>query len=56
MADSDATKFTYRAFISYSHKDQRWARWLIRKLEAYRVPRNLAGTRENADSAHSFRP
>ena len=34
----------YRAFISYSHDDARWARWLIRKLEAYRVPSRLVGT------------
>ena len=28
----------YRAFISYSHADERWARWLHRGLETYRVP------------------
>jgi tetratricopeptide (TPR) repeat protein len=33
----------YRAFISYSHKDESWARWLHRALEAYRLPRNLVG-------------
>ena len=42
-APTDATGFTYRAFISYSHADQGWARWLIRKLEGYRIPRDLAG-------------
>ena len=34
----------YRAFISYSHADEKSARWLMRRLEAYRVPRNLVGT------------
>jgi tetratricopeptide (TPR) repeat protein len=34
----------YRAFISYSHADARWARWLIHKLEGYRVPSRLVGT------------
>jgi tetratricopeptide (TPR) repeat protein len=34
----------YRAFISYSHADEKTARWLMRKLEAYRVPSNLVGT------------
>lgn len=34
----------YRAFISYSHADEKWARWLMRRLEAYRVPKNLVGT------------
>ena len=55
MADSDATKFTYRAFISYSHKDQRWARWLIRKLEAYRVPRDLADAGQQRKLGTFFR-
>lgn len=34
----------YRAFVSYSHKDARWARWLHRKLEGYRTPARLRGT------------
>ncbi len=34
----------YQAFISYSHEDRRWARWLMRRLERYRVPRRLVGT------------
>ncbi len=40
----------YRAFISYSHSDREWAEWLHRKLENYRVPRNLVGrlTREGS--------
>ncbi len=42
-AQADTSGFTYRAFISYSHRDQAWARWLIRKLEGYRIPRDLAG-------------
>ena len=32
-----ATRYT--AFISYSHKDTVWARWLQRQLETYRVPK-----------------
>jgi tetratricopeptide (TPR) repeat protein len=34
----------YRAFLSYSHADEKSARWLMRRLEAYRVPKNLVGT------------
>jgi tetratricopeptide (TPR) repeat protein len=34
----------YRAFLSYSHADAAWARWLLRRLEGYRVPRRLVGT------------
>ena len=30
------TPFKYRAFISYSHSDEKWARWLHRSLETYR--------------------
>lgn len=33
----------YKAFISYSHSDERWAKWLQRSLERYRVPRRLVG-------------
>lgn len=34
----------YRAFLSYSHVDARWARWLLHRLEGYRVPSRLVGT------------
>ncbi len=34
----------YKAFISYSHRDDKWAAWLHRALEAYRLPRKLIGT------------
>ncbi|HEV8693311.1 MAG TPA: TIR domain-containing protein [Lysobacter sp.] len=35
----------FRAFLSYSHADAAWARWLLRRLETYRVPSRLVGTR-----------
>jgi len=35
--------FGYRAFLSYSHQDQSWARWLHRAIETYRVPSRLVG-------------
>jgi len=35
--------FRYKAFISYSHTDEAWARWLHRAIEAYRLPRDLVG-------------
>ena len=38
----DAPK--YRAFISYSHRDSRWASWLHASLEKYRPPKALIGT------------
>lgn len=40
---SPAGDYRYRAFISYSHRDKRWAEWLHRALETYRVPSRLVG-------------
>lgn len=37
-------EFRYWAFISYSHADEAWAKWLHAALEKYRVPRRLVGT------------
>jgi hypothetical protein len=64
------TEFRYRAYISYSHADERWAAWLQRALESYRVPARLASLpgagplprriapvfrdREDLSSAHSL--
>lgn len=31
----------YKAFISYSHTDEAWARWLQRALEGYHLPKSL---------------
>lgn len=36
-------EFRYRAFISYSHRDEKWARWLHRAVESYRPPKQLIG-------------
>jgi tetratricopeptide (TPR) repeat protein len=33
----------YSAFISYNHRDRRWAAWLHRELERYRLPKALIG-------------
>lgn len=35
---------TYRAFLSYSHRDAKWADWLHKALESYRPPKRLIGT------------
>lgn len=37
-------KTGYKAFLSYGHEDQHWARWLHRALETYRVPSRLVGS------------
>jgi tetratricopeptide (TPR) repeat protein len=35
--------FKYRAFLSYSHHDKRWGKWLHAALESYRVEKDLVG-------------
>ena len=35
--------YKYKAFISYSHKDRKWTRWLHRRLETYPIPKNIVG-------------
>ncbi|HKT41637.1 MAG TPA: toll/interleukin-1 receptor domain-containing protein [Rhodanobacteraceae bacterium] len=52
MPDPSVARFTYRAFISYSHRDKAWADWLHRALETYRVPSRLVGTK----TAHGVIP
>jgi len=42
MADMSG-QHKYRAFISYSHADEKWAAWLHRALETYKVPKHLVG-------------
>ena len=39
------SKFRYKAFISYSHRDESQAAWLHRALETYRVPKRLIGNK-----------
>jgi tetratricopeptide (TPR) repeat protein len=43
----EPVEFKYRAFLSYSHSDTSWAKWLHRRLEGYRVYHDLVG-RETA--------
>jgi hypothetical protein len=35
--------FRYRAFVSYSHTDTSWARWLHSRLEGFRIDKDLLG-------------
>lgn len=48
MAEPVALK--YRAFISYSHADTAWAKWLHRALEGFHIDKDLVG-RETAAGA-----
>jgi TIR domain len=40
---SDVAPLKYRAFISYSHRDKAWAKWLQTTLESHRIDRDLVG-------------
>ncbi len=42
------TEYRYKAFISYSHADERAGEWLHQALERYRVPANLVGAATDA--------
>ena len=39
---SPQTQESFIAFISYSHKDAQWGRWVQRELERYRLPADFA--------------
>ncbi len=39
----EPTSFAYRAFLSYSHRDQDIAKRLHREVESYRIPTKLVG-------------
>jgi WD40 repeat protein len=43
LPDRKPDPFKYWAFICYSHSDEKWAKWLHRKLETYPVPKRLVG-------------
>jgi len=45
---SSIASFKYSAFISYSHEDEAWAKWLQTALETYRVPSRLVGAQTEA--------
>lgn len=45
----------YRAFLSYSHVDAKFARWLQRRLETYRPPRHLRSDGEPRGLGPVFR-
>jgi tetratricopeptide (TPR) repeat protein len=40
---AETATIKYRAFLSYSHRDQAWARWLHSALEGYRIGKDLVG-------------
>lgn len=45
-------KYTYYAFISYQRKDEKWAKWLQRKLENYKLP--VANAKGSSDKKSKY--
>jgi hypothetical protein len=46
----EQTSFKYRAFLSYSHRDTAWGRWLHQALEGYGIDKDLVGRETTAGS------
>lgn len=40
---AETVDFTYRAFLSYAHADSAWAKWLHKRLEGFRIDKDLGG-------------
>lgn len=48
----DTQQYTYYAFISYQRKDEKWAKWLQRKLENYKLP--VANAKDTSDKKSKY--
>jgi len=44
----ETVSFKYRAFLSYSHRDTAWGKWLHAALEGYSVDKDLIGRKTAA--------
>jgi len=40
---AEVVPFKYLAFLSYSHRDTAWAKWLHGRLEGFRIDKDLIG-------------
>ena len=47
-------QYRYFAFISYSRKDERWAKWLQNRLETYHLP--AAVRKQHEDTPRRIAP
>lgn len=46
------SQYIYYAFISYQRKDEKWAKWLQRKLENYKLP--VANAKDASDKKSKY--
>ncbi|MBR3170449.1 MAG: toll/interleukin-1 receptor domain-containing protein [Lachnospiraceae bacterium] len=52
---NDKSEYTFDAFISYSHRNQNWGKWLQRKLETFPIPNDMRGDRPRGQKLRIFR-
>lgn len=45
--------YRYKAYISYSHRNEDWAKWIQRSLESYRVSQKLVGSDSSKGAVQS---
>ena len=48
-------EYTFDAFISYSHRDLGWGTWLQKKIETFRIPKDMRGERPKGQGLRVFR-
>ena len=48
-------EYTFDAFISYSHRDLSWGTWLQKKIETFRIPKDMRGERPKGQGLRVFR-
>jgi hypothetical protein len=54
---ADVSPFRCRAFLSYSHRDTEWGKWLHEALERYRIDQDLVGRQTRAGAVpRTLRP
>lgn len=53
-AEKVRQSYDYYAFISYSRKDEKWAKWLQNRLETYRLPASIR--KNNVDLPQKIAP
>ena len=49
------SEYVYDAFISYSHRDLSFGKWLQRKLETFSIPADMRGERPRGQRLRIFR-
>ena len=56
MAQKSSKTKRYAAYLSYSHCDEQWAKWLQRALERYRIPKRIPRQRTGVGRSDRLYP